>query len=88
MHLLTRNWLRTEELLARWAAKAIKRLEEVFPDNDYKNRSTWRLYLAHARYVPKSKDSNEETKERRALVWKCAITLHIDGRFDEAEVYF
>jgi hypothetical protein len=42
VYLSTRNWLRAEELLARWAAKAIKRLEKVFPDNDYKNRSITR----------------------------------------------
>jgi tetratricopeptide (TPR) repeat protein len=88
VHLSMRNWLRAKELLAPWAAKAIKRLEEVFPDNNYKNRSTWRLYLAHAHYVLKSEDSKEETKEREALVWKFAMCLHSDGRYNEAEKLF
>jgi tetratricopeptide (TPR) repeat protein len=88
VHLSTRNWLRAKELLAPWAAKAVKRLEEVFPDNNYKNRSTWRQYLAHAHYVLKSKDSKEETKERKALVWKFAMCLQSDGWYNEAEKLF
>ncbi|KAF2176127.1 TPR-like protein, partial [Zopfia rhizophila CBS 207.26] len=51
VHLATRNWLRTEGTLRVWAAKALDRLEEVFPDNDHTNRSVWRMYLPHARYA-------------------------------------
>ncbi|OCK97558.1 uncharacterized protein K441DRAFT_694120 [Cenococcum geophilum 1.58] len=39
VHLATRNWLRKEQLLAKWTKKVIVRLEKVFPDNNYRNRS-------------------------------------------------
>lgn len=39
VHLATRNWLRGEESLAQWTAKAVARLCKMFLDNDHKNRS-------------------------------------------------
>jgi len=39
MHLATRNWLRKEESIAQWTLKAIIRLDKVFSDNNYKNKS-------------------------------------------------
>lgn len=51
MHLVTRNWLRNEELVTQWTERAISRLEEVFPNHDHKNRNLWRTYLSHAHYV-------------------------------------
>ncbi|KAF1970199.1 hypothetical protein BU23DRAFT_601125 [Bimuria novae-zelandiae CBS 107.79] len=44
VHLATRNWLRMDGTLGAWAATALARLEEVFPDNDHTNRSVWRMY--------------------------------------------
>jgi hypothetical protein len=66
----------------------MKRLEEMFPDHEYKNRTMWRLYLAHARYMLESDDTKEEIQERTALVWKFAMCLYNDGRYDEAEKLF
>ncbi|KAF2176554.1 kinase subdomain-containing protein [Zopfia rhizophila CBS 207.26] len=54
VHLATRNWLRTEGCLEEWAAKALERLENVFPDSEHTNRSVWRMYLPHARYALES----------------------------------
>jgi len=88
VHLAMRNWLRREESLTWWAAKAIKRLEEVFPDHNYKNRSVWRVYLAHARYVLKSDDIKDSMRERTELLWKFAMCLYSDGRYNEAEKSF
>jgi GTPase SAR1 family protein len=39
VHLAIRNWLREQKLIAQWTQKSISRLEEVFPDHDYRNRS-------------------------------------------------
>jgi hypothetical protein len=39
VHLSTRNWLRKEKSLAHLTERVILRLEEVFPDEDHKNRS-------------------------------------------------
>jgi hypothetical protein len=60
VHLSTRNWLRKEHLLTCSTEGVIARLEEVFPDEDYKNRSLWRLYLPHARYVLESNLVNKD----------------------------
>jgi tetratricopeptide (TPR) repeat protein len=85
VHLATRNWLRKEGQLAEWAAKAMQRLEEVFPENEHKNRRTWRLYLAHALYVLAQDSLEEEGKERAELIWRVAGCLYSDGRYKEAE---
>jgi hypothetical protein len=39
VYLSTRNWLWKEKLLAYLTDRVIVRLEEVFPNNDYKNKS-------------------------------------------------
>ena len=88
VHLATRNWLRKEELLSQWTQKTIIRLEEVFPDDDHKNRSLWRTYLPHARQVLASNLVNEDGEQRMALMWRCGRCLYSDGRWDEAEALF
>jgi tetratricopeptide (TPR) repeat protein len=88
VHLATRNWLRREESLTQWAAKAMRRLKEVFPDHDHKKRSVWRMYLAHARYVLESDDTKDEMQERTGLLWKFAMCLYSDGRYNETEKSF
>ncbi|KAF1814208.1 HET-domain-containing protein, partial [Eremomyces bilateralis CBS 781.70] len=47
VHVAARNWLQENDQLAQWTEKAIVRLEEIFPDNTYTNRSIWRAYLPH-----------------------------------------
>jgi hypothetical protein len=88
VHLATRNWLRKEELLARWTEKAIVRLEEVFPDFDHKNRSIWRMYLPHARYALECDINDEGRKHWIDLAERYGKSLYSDGRWDEAEVVF
>ena len=85
VHLATRNWLRMEGTLAEWATKAVARLNEVFPNNDYKNRSIWRAYLPHARYVLESCLIEDEIRDKGGLLWKFGMCLHSDGRYGEAE---
>jgi hypothetical protein len=85
VHLATRNWLRREESLAKWAAQAVTRLGEVFPDNDHENRSVWRLYLPHAQYVLESSSSEDGVEEKSILLWKFGMCLYSDRRYNEAE---
>ena len=54
VHMATRNWLRKEQQLSQSTEKAIMRLEEVFPNDSHENRSLWRTYLTHVRYVIES----------------------------------
>jgi hypothetical protein len=88
VYLATRNWLRREESLAQWTLKAVTRLDEVFPDDDYKNRSVWRTYLPHAHYVLDSVFIKDGVKEKVQLLWKFAMCLYRDGRYNEAEKSF
>jgi tetratricopeptide (TPR) repeat protein len=85
VHLATRNWLRKEKLLAHLTKEAIKRLQGVFPDEDYKNRSVWRMYLPHARYVLESNLVDKDWENRMGLLWRYGICLNADGRWNEAE---
>ncbi|KAI9763277.1 MAG: hypothetical protein M1839_006524, partial [Geoglossum umbratile] len=88
VHLATRNWLRREESLSRWTGRAVARLEEIFPDDDHKNRSIWRAYLPHARHVLSSSLIKDDVQERMKLLWKYSMCLYSDGRYDEAEKSF
>ncbi|KAI9776224.1 MAG: hypothetical protein M1816_005406, partial [Peltula sp. TS41687] len=88
VHLATRNWLRREESLVKWTAKALARLNEVFPDNDHKKRSIWRAYLPHARYVLESGVIENGVEERTRLLRKSSLCLYSDGRYNEAEESF
>ncbi|KAF1813614.1 HET-domain-containing protein [Eremomyces bilateralis CBS 781.70] len=85
VHLSTRNWLRNEGILVRSMEKAISRLEEVFPDADHKNRSIWRTYLPHTRYVLESDLVDRNWKDRTDLLWRYGTCLYEDGRWNEAE---
>jgi tetratricopeptide (TPR) repeat protein len=84
----TRNWLRREESLGGWTARALARLEEVFSDHDHKNRSVWRGYLPHARYVLASNLVDDGAVKKTVLRWKFGMCLYSDGRYDEAEESF
>ncbi|RYP78486.1 hypothetical protein DL771_000439 [Monosporascus sp. 5C6A] len=85
VHLATRNWLRQNDTLAKWTGKAAARLVSVFPDASYGNRSLWRVYFPHARYVLAS-NPPEGIKDR--LLEKFGLCLLHDGRYIEAEDIF
>jgi hypothetical protein len=88
VHLATRNWLRKEGLLTEWMEKATLRLEEVFPDDDHKNRSLWRTYLPHARYILESDPVDKKGEKQLDLIMRYAMCLYSDGRWNEAELSF
>jgi tetratricopeptide (TPR) repeat protein len=85
VHLATRNWLRSEDLLAVWTEKAVARLAEVFPDCDHKNKPIWTSYLPHARYILASDLAHEDARERFVLLEKVGRCLLADGKYNEAE---
>jgi tetratricopeptide (TPR) repeat protein len=88
VHLATRNWLRTQQLIAQWTERAITRLEEVFPVHEHENRSVWRAYLPHARYALIFDTINQDSANRIRLVWKFGMCLLSDGCYNEAEGQF
>ncbi|KAG9242077.1 P-loop containing nucleoside triphosphate hydrolase protein [Calycina marina] len=88
VHLATRNWLRKQELIVQWTEKTISRLEEVFPDDNHENRSVWRTFLPHVRYVLNSDIVDKDGADRIKLAWRFGMSLYSDGRYKEAEVQF
>lgn len=86
VHLATRSWLRKESLLARWSERAVKRLGDIFPNHEHRNKSVWTTYLSHARYALKSKLVDKYKNERTDLAHNLGMCLFSDGRFNEAEV--
>ena len=85
VHIATRNWLTKENSLARWEAKAIARLEEVFPNNNHANRGIWRAYLPHTQYILGSSLQVENTSQGLGLCEKFGLCLLSDGRYNEAK---
>jgi tetratricopeptide (TPR) repeat protein len=88
VHLAIRDWLHKQELLGKWAQKAITRLLEVFPDNDHGNRSKWRRLIPHAKYALSRGLTGQNEGPGMDLEWKIAMTLHSDGQYNEAEELF
>ncbi|XTI94184.1 hypothetical protein V2W45_1473413 [Cenococcum geophilum] len=88
VHLATRNWLRAQNLLSEWIAKAIAQLADVFPNDNHKNRILWRTYLPHAQYVYAPGLFQENFKGSLLLFQKFGLCLLSDGRWDEAEQPF
>lgn len=86
VHMATRNWLRTENLLADWTGRAIVRLVEVIGDVSHDNRVAWRSYMAHASYVLGSRFASEDDENRLDLLEQYGICLRSDGRYREAEM--
>jgi len=88
VHLATRNWLREQNSLSEWIAKAIAQLADIFPKNNHKNRILWRTYLPHAQYIYASDLFQESFKGSLLLLQKFGLCLLSDGRWDEAEQPF
>jgi tetratricopeptide (TPR) repeat protein len=88
VHLATRNWLRAQNSLSEWIAKAIAQLADVFPNDNHENRILWRTYLPHAQYVYASDLFKENFKGSLLLLQKFGLCLLSDGRWDEAEQPF
>ncbi|KAL8310400.1 hypothetical protein RB597_010306 [Gaeumannomyces tritici] len=86
VHLATRIWIQREGRTATAHGKATRHLAEVFPDDDYANRSLWREYLPH---VFKALQGSEgvDTEEKSNLCFWVGRCLRVDGRAKEAVTY-
>ncbi|PSN64154.1 HET-domain-containing protein [Corynespora cassiicola Philippines] len=88
VHHALRRWLQTQERLDEWTQHAITRLLGVFPNHEHGNRSKWRRLLPHAKYALSHGLPEKHGVDRMPLAWKCAMTLHSDGRYNESEELF
>jgi tetratricopeptide (TPR) repeat protein len=85
VHDVLRTRLQAQGQLQQWTQRAIIKLAEVFPNNDYSNRSKWRRLLPHALFTLSHSQTADSNEERLDLAWKCAGSLFNDGRYKEAE---
>ena len=88
VHLTIRGWLQEQQWLQKWTEKAIRHLLEAFPDNEYGNSSKWRRLLPHVKYVLSSDLIKQDHEERSDLVWRYAVAISRDGRWEEAKELF
>ncbi|KAN0077438.1 hypothetical protein V8E54_005742 [Elaphomyces granulatus] len=88
VHVATRNWLRNGGMLGQWTVNTGKRLRDIFPSSDHKNRILWREYLPHALFIVQSKEFQNDTQEREDLVQKVGRCLYSDGRYHQAGELF
>ncbi|KAH7060961.1 kinesin light chain 3 [Paraphoma chrysanthemicola] len=88
VHDALREWLQKKIWLDKWTQNAIMQLLRVFPDDDHGSRSKWRRLLPHAKHALSHSLAEEKGGDRLMLVWKCAMTLLSDGRYNECEKLF
>ncbi|KAL4820487.1 hypothetical protein BDW67DRAFT_192467 [Aspergillus spinulosporus] len=77
VHLVTKNWLRSQNTLEYWTKKAGQHLKDVFPESRPENRHI----LGHEQF-------QDRTPDREKLAQKVGQSLYSDGRYREAEVLF
>jgi tetratricopeptide (TPR) repeat protein len=88
LHQALRKRLRVQGRLIQWTQRTIIQLLRVFPDNDHRNRSKWRRLLPHAQYALSHGPADDGDEERMQLASRCAIALHSEGWYKEAEELF
>jgi nucleoside phosphorylase/tetratricopeptide (TPR) repeat protein len=88
VHLSTRNWLRREQQLGLQIQKTANHLNQIFPDNDYKNQMLWREYLPHALLLMGESHFQKERELYKKLIQSVGRCLRTDGRYHEAAVLF
>src|SRR6266516_3338797 len=83
VRLATRSWLKSRDSLVNWSETAIKRLAELFPTCQHKNKDQWILYMPHTQILC---DSNlgVDLIERYALLEKMGSWLVMGGKYEEA----
>jgi tetratricopeptide (TPR) repeat protein len=88
VHQALRRRLQVQGQLIQWTQRTIMQLLRVFPDGDHSNRSKWRRLLPHAQYALSHSLADDGDEERMQLASRCAIALHSDGWYGEAEELF
>jgi tetratricopeptide (TPR) repeat protein len=83
VRLATRNWLRNQNTLQNWTEITMKRVAELFPTEDHKNKEKWTLYMPHAQTLC-AYDISGDLEERYFLLQKMGQCLLADGKYNEA----
>ncbi|OAG10075.1 kinesin light chain 3 [Paraphaeosphaeria sporulosa] len=88
VHQALRKHLKAQGRIRYWTRRTITQLHRIFPNDDHSNRSKWRRLLPHAQYALSCSQVGDGGRERLDLARKCAMSLHSDGRYKEAEELF
>ncbi|RDW63389.1 hypothetical protein BP6252_10934 [Coleophoma cylindrospora] len=70
VHLVIRNWLRSQNQLARQAEITLSRLLEVLPYGGHEHYNIWKQYLPHANYIVTLAEEFIEWETRAKLLEK------------------
>ena len=83
VHLATKVWLGKQGTHAEWNARVAVHLADIFPSDDYANRTIWRAYFPHAfQFLENAKTLDIEARYDLCMaVGRC---LRFDGRIGEA----
>jgi tetratricopeptide (TPR) repeat protein len=87
-HYGLREWLEKQGLRSLWNQNAITRLCCVFPTRRHNKRSKWKRLLPHTGYVLANSPAKRVIDDRLTLTMKCALALHNDGWYNQAEELF
>ncbi|KAJ4406473.1 hypothetical protein N0V82_010123 [Gnomoniopsis sp. IMI 355080] len=83
VHLAIRTWLQKEGSTVHITERAICHLAEVFPSDEWENRSLWRAYLPHAFRVLQENEGTDIEAMYDLFYW-AGRCLAVDGRIKEA----
>ncbi|RDW59053.1 hypothetical protein BP5796_11977 [Coleophoma crateriformis] len=85
VHLATRNWLRKEDKLSKWAEATLYRLLEVIPAGGHKYYRIWIYFLPHGAHVVNDHEFSQNIQSKAKLldhIGRCYISI---GQYSEAE---
>ncbi|EUC50143.1 hypothetical protein COCMIDRAFT_82712 [Bipolaris oryzae ATCC 44560] len=88
VHCALQEWLQQQNQFQEQIDYAIRRLLQIFPEDDYQNMSKWRRLFPHTKYALLYRSPEAEDVEWVGLVSKYAKALYRDGHYNEAEVLF
>ncbi|KAL4900982.1 hypothetical protein BDW74DRAFT_89437 [Aspergillus multicolor] len=88
VRLATRNWMKKEQQFSLYVRKAADRFNEIFPNKRPANRQLWRKYLPHTISLIRETEFGKQQEGYINLLQKVGQCLILDGRYDDAEVFF
>jgi tetratricopeptide (TPR) repeat protein len=83
VHLATRIWIQQDKRAIEVSEQATRHLAEIFPSDDYTNRTIWREYLPHAVRLLQDGETIA-MEERYNLCMEMGKCLYMDGRISES----
>ena len=88
IQLVMRKWLINQGNSREWASKALETVSGLYPDGSYENRKICGFYLPHVYAVLSHNgfSSTEDAILRASLLNRAACFMHVQGKFEEAEV--